>query len=105
MNTIFIALLIGLGAGLIDVAPMLVQKLDKRDCLSAFLHYFALGVIIPFVQWDMAPWLKGILIALITTVPIMVIVFPKDKKAIVPMVVFALVLGAAIGWAGAKFIG
>jgi hypothetical protein len=35
----------------------------------------------------------------------MIIVYPKDKKAIIPMIVFALILGAGIGIAGAKFIG
>jgi len=104
MNNIVIALLIGLVAGLIDTIPMVIQKLDKRDTLSAFLHYLALGLIIPFVNWGIAPWLTGIIIAVLTSVPIMIIVYPRDKKAIVPMLVFSLILGAGIGMAGAKFI-
>jgi len=31
-------------------------------------------------------------------------VFPRDKKAIIPMIIFSLILGAGIGIAGAKFI-
>ena len=104
MNNIVIALLIGLVAGLIDTIPMVIQKLDKRDTLFAFLHYLALGLIIPFVNWGIAPWLTGIIIAVLTSVPIMIIVYPRDKKAIVPMLVFSLILGAGIGIAGAKFI-
>ncbi len=34
----------------------------------------------------------------------MVIIFPRDKKAIIPMFVFSVILGAGIGIAGAKFI-
>ena len=105
MHTILIALLIGLVAGLIDVIPMIIQKLDKTSCISAFIHYFVLGIIIPFVNWDMEPWLKGMIIALLMSLPVMVIVYSKDKKAILPMIIFALILGAGIGMAGTKFIG
>ncbi len=105
MSNFLIAIIIGLVAGLIDIIPMLIKRLDKRDIISAFIHYFALGLIIPFVNWEIAPWLKGLVIALLSAIPIMIIVYPKDKKAILPMLVFSLILGAGIGLAGAKFIG
>ncbi len=104
MNKYLTAILIGLLAGVIDVILMLIRKLDKSSNYSAFLHYFALGLIIPFVDWNMIPWVKGVVIALMTSIPFMVLVYPKDKKAIIPMVVFSLILGAGIGIAGAKFI-
>ena len=105
MNDFLIATIIGLVAGLIDIIPMIIQKLNKRDTISAFVHYFALGFIIPFVNWGIVPWLSGIVIAIMTSIPIMIIVYPRDKKAIIPMIVFSLILGAGIGIAGAKFIG
>ncbi len=104
MNQILIAIIIGLAAGLIDVIPMVIQKLDKRASISAFIHYFALGLIIPFVNWGIPAWITGMIIALLTAIPVMVIVYPQDKKALIPMTVFALVLGAGIGLAGAEFI-
>ena len=104
MNNFLIAGLIGLIAGLIDIIPMMIQKLNKRDTISAFAHYFALGLIIPFVNWGIALWITGVVIALSTSIPIMIIVFPRDKKAIIPMIIFSLILGAGIGIAGAKFI-
>jgi len=104
MNVYLIALVIGLSAGLIDVIPMLIQKLDKRDCLSAFLHYLALGFIIPFVNWGIPAWLTGVLIALATAVPMVIIVYKSDKNALIPMFLFSLILGAGIGIAGARFI-
>lgn len=105
MNNILIAALIGLAAGLVDALPMVLQKMDKVSCISAFIHYFVLGLIIPFVNWNMDPWLKGVVVSLLLALPVMVIVYPKEKKAIIPMLLFAIVLGAAIGIAGARFIG
>lgn len=105
MNNILIAALIGLAAGLVDALPMVLQKMDKVSCISAFIHYFALGLIIPFVNWNLDPWLKGVVVSLLLALPVMVIVYPKEKKAIIPMLLFAIVLGAGIGIAGARFIG
>lgn len=104
MNDFLIAIIIGFVAGLIDVIPMIIMKLEKAASISAFVHYLVLGLVIPFVNWEMAPWLKGVVISFISAIPVMIIVYPKDKKAIIPIVVFSLVLGAAIGIAGAKFI-
>jgi len=105
MNDLLIAILIGLAAGTIDVVPMIIQKLDKTSCLSAFVHYFVLGLIIPFVNIDIAPWIKGASIAFLLSIPVMIIVFSKDRKAIIPMSIFSLILGAGIGIVGAIFIG
>ena len=105
MNDFLIAIIIGLVAGLIDVTPMIIMKLEKVANISAFVHYFVLGLIIPFVGWDIAPCIKGIIISVLSALPVMIIVYPKDKKAIIPMIVFSLILGAGIGIAGAKFIG
>jgi len=105
MNDILIAVIIGLVAGLIDVTPMIIMKLEKVANISAFVHYFVLGLIIPFVNWGIDPWLKGIIISFLSALPVMIIVYPKDKKAIIPMITFSLILGAGIGIAGAKFIG
>jgi len=105
MNGIFIALGIGIVAGIIDIIPMILQKLDRSATLSAFVHWVVLGLIIPYVHWDIAPWLKGSLIALLTAIPIMIIVYPQDRKAIIPMTLFSIILGAGVGFMGAKFIG
>jgi hypothetical protein len=105
MNEILIALLIGTIAGIIDVIPMIIQKMDKYDNLSAFIHWVVLGLIIPFVSWDIAPWLKGLIIAEISAVPILLIVAPKDKKAVIPISIMSAVLGVGVGLAGAYFIG
>ncbi len=105
MNDVFIALIIGTIAGAIDVFPMILQKIDKSANWSAFIHWVVLGVIIPFVAWNIAPWLKGLIIAEISTVPILLIVMPEDKKVIIPIVVMSAILGIGVGIAGAYFIG
>ncbi len=105
MNDLLIAAIIGLIAGLIDVIPMLIMKLEKSATISAFTHYFVLGLIIPFVDWGLNPWITGMIISFLSSLPIVKIVYPKDKKSLIPIFLFSLILGAGIGLAGAKFIG
>jgi hypothetical protein len=105
MYNFLIAALIGLSAGIIDVVPMIIMKLDKTSCISAFTHYLVLGFIIPFIDFGINPIITGIIVSFITALPVMVIVYAKDKKAIIPITIFSIILGAAIGFAGDKFIG
>lgn len=89
MNDFLIATMIGIIAGTIDVIPMIIQKLDKASCYSAFVHYLILGLIIPFIDWGIPPWLTGLLIAFLSAIPVMIIVYPKDKKALIPIFFFS----------------
>lgn len=104
MKNIIIALLIGLVAGIIDVLPMIIQKLDKYSNLSAFVHWLVLGLIIPFVSWGISPWLQGLIIGELSAIPVIITQIPKDKKAIVPIIVMSAILGALVGFAGNIFI-
>lgn len=105
MENIFIALAIGMVAGIIDVVPMIIRKVDRLSCASAFMHWLALGLIIPFMDWPIQAWLKGMVIAMLTAIPVLIMVSAKDRKAIAPICLFSLLLGAGVGVAGAQFIG
>ena len=104
MNKIFVARIIGIIAGTIDVIPMIIQRIDKYACISAFVQWIVLGLIIPYVNWDMQPWLKGLLIGEMAALPILILVFAKDPKSVIPIILFSAILGTMVGLAGAKFI-
>ncbi len=105
MSNILIALAIGIVAGTVDVIPMLIQKLDKYACISAFVQWIFLGLIIPFVSWDIQPWLKGLIIAELAALPIMIMLFAKQPKSLIPISIFSAILGALVGFLGAMLIG
>jgi len=104
MSKIFIALLIGITAGIIDIIPMIIQKESKFATSSAFVHWIVLGLIIPFVNWGIAPWLTGLIIGELSGIPVALMVFPKDKKALAPILIMSAILGTLVGFAGGKFI-
>lgn len=104
MKNISIALLIGICAGVADVVPMVAQHIPAEACISAFVQWVVLGLIIPYVSWEMAAWLRGLCVALLAALPIAIIVYDKEPLSVVPILVFSAVLGSAVGLAGAKFI-
>ena len=104
MNKIFIALIIGIIAGTIDVIPMIIQRIDKYACISAFVQWIVLGLIIPYVNWDLQPWLKGLIIAEISALPIMILILAKEPKSLIPIMVFSAILGILVGISGARFV-
>ena len=103
MSRFFISVLIGIAAGVIDVAPMLVQKLGKHVCLSAFIHWVVLGVLISYVQAPLPAWLKGIVIAVLSCLPIVILVSETDSKSILPILAMSVILGAAVGFTTSKY--
>ncbi len=102
---IAIALIIGIVAGIIDVLPMIKQKLDKSFCISAFMQWIALGLTIPFVDWHLPPWLTGLILAELFAIPIMILIYPRGPKALIPISIFSAILGVLVGLTGAYFIG
>ena len=101
MQILFPSILIGIVAGVIDIIPMIIQKLSRRAIISAFLQYFFVSIVIvnidlPGIVW----WLQGSLIALALALPIIVIVSENDKKVVPIIAGMAVILGAIIGVAG-----
>ncbi len=101
MDNLLLSALIGIAAGTIDIIPMLIQKLEKRAIISAFLQYFFVSIIIvninlPHIAW----WLQGGLISVALALPIVAIVSQKDQKAVPIILTTAAILGTLIGVAG-----
>jgi len=103
MSKFFISLFIGIIAGIIDIFPMLLQKIDKYSCISAFIHWMVLGIIISYINFPIVAWLKGLIIAEISALPIIILLFKKDPNAIIPIILMSAILGILVGISTTKF--
>jgi len=104
MNGVAAALVIGAVAGLLDALPMLWQRQRPRAVLAAFLHWLALGLVIPYLRWGLAPWATGALAGVLLAVPVIVMVGEEEPGAWLPIGLSSPVLGAAVGWAGGLWV-
>lgn len=98
MKNYVIAGMIGIVIGLIDITPMIIQKLPKRANISAFLQYFIVSIIICFADFSgILWWIEGSLIALLLSIPIIVIASENNKKTKYIISSMAVTLGFLIG--------
>lgn len=101
MNILLLSVIIGLVIAVIDVIPMIIQKLPARTNVAAFIHYFFVSVVIvnidlPFIPW----WLEGGIIGLALMIPTLIQVSQTDKKSLPVITINAIVLGTLAGVAG-----
>lgn len=89
---------LGIVLGIVDVLPMIKQKLDRFSTISAFIFH----VIMPFIvfsnSWNMDVWIKGGLLYVLMAIPIMVLAAKDDPKAVPMMAVASLILGMLSGF-------
>ena len=98
MNTLLISVIVGLVIGIIDIIPMIVQKLPRYSIIAAFLFFFFISIIIfhldiPYLAW----WLQGGIVSIAMMSPVLIHVGATDKKPILIIVINTIVLGTLIG--------
>jgi hypothetical protein len=103
MHKLFSAIAIGVLAGVIDVIPMLVQEIDMTSCLSAFVHWVVLGVLISYLRAPIPDWAKGGAIGFFSALSIVILIAQSDPKSILPILMTSIVLGWVVGVLSGKF--
>ena len=104
MNVFIKALLMGTAAGILDVIPMVFVGTSWQASLSAFLHWLAMGVVITYARMPLAGWFSGILLAVLTGIPMAILASETDPTAFVPILISSVVLGGLLGLIAEKLI-
>lgn len=98
------ALLFGLLAGVLDVIPMLAQGIGQHETGSALLHWVALGPIIAYARLPLSAWLSGLTIAVLTGMPIAVLVMKTDPAGATAIMFSSALLGSALGFVTNRYL-
>ena len=101
-NNIVIGLVLGAVAGILDVIPMLIQRLTWDANLSAFLLWVVSGFFLATTNLKLPPVLKGIVIPFICLLPSALLIGWTEPVSLVPISVMTLILGALLGFAYGK---
>lgn len=104
MNKFLLSIILGIAAGIIDIIPMVLQKLDIYAIVSAFMQWLILGLVINYLNIGITGWQKGLITAVVLALPIVILIMKTDVKSVFPILIMAAVLGSAVGYIGAKFI-
>lgn len=103
MKKIYLAVILGIIAGIIDIIPMILLRLDNYSILSAFFQWVILGFVITHIEFGIQGWLKGLIIAIILALPIIILTIKSDMTAIMPILIMSAILGSFIGFIGNKY--
>lgn len=103
MKKIKLGIILGIAAGIIDVLPMIFQKLTWDANLSAFTFWIVAGFFISSTNLNIKGAVKGIIISLILLIPMTFIIGWHDPTSLIPIITMNVILGALLGYSIDKF--
>jgi hypothetical protein len=98
MKRIQLGILLGIIAGIIDVVPMIIQKLTWDANLSAFTFWIIVGFFIATININLKGALKGITVSLLLLAPLTFIIGWQEPISLIPITIINLVLGSLLGF-------
>lgn len=98
MKNIKIGIIFGIIAGIIDVIPMIMQKLTWDANLSAFSMWVIVGLMIATSNLKMNSVLKGIIISFLLLTPSAVIIGWSEPMSLIPIFIMTIILGSLLGY-------
>ncbi len=103
MNKTKLGIALGVIAGVVDVIPMLAQKLTWDANLSAFSLWVISGYLIANTKIVKQGVLRGIIVPFLILIPSAFLIGWQQPIALIPIFGMTLVLGSLLGFLIDKF--
>jgi CHASE2 domain-containing sensor protein len=103
-NKYIVGLTIGICAGIIDLIPMIIQKLSWDANLSAFSMWVVIGFFLSISTLKIKGILKGLVISILILFPNLFIIGWKEPVSLIPILIMTMILGAISGYLYQKII-
>ncbi|OGC24753.1 hypothetical protein A3J90_06000 [candidate division WOR-1 bacterium RIFOXYC2_FULL_37_10] len=97
MEKIYLVLIFGIIAGLIDITPMLIMKLPWNANLAAFLTWVIAAFFIATSNIALNSIAKGVLVSFLLVLPVLPIINGGFTQRI-PIIIMTLILGSLLGY-------
>jgi len=95
---------LGVIAGIIDITPMMIQKLPIHSILSAFSMWVVLGFLVNTSALKMNGVLKGLLLSFLVLLPTAILIAQGEPVSLIPISIMTVILGALLGFASDKIV-
>lgn len=97
MREFLLPLLIGVGFGIVDVIPMIKNKLNRLSVASAFVFHVIMPVILANLNTALWWWIKGGIIYLVCALPLVLLIAKDEKKSVPVVLASSFVIGSIVG--------
>jgi hypothetical protein len=101
---IIVGTLLGVGAGIVDITPMLFQKLPLVSILSAFSMWVALGFIINTSALKIKGALRGLLLSFLVILPTAILIGSEEPLSLIPIGIMTVILSVLLGFVSDKIL-
>lgn len=93
-----LGIMLGTLAGIIDVIPMISQKLTWDANLSAFFFWIISGFLIANTNLKIKGVVKGLVISFLVLLPSAILIGWKEPVTLIPIFIMTSILGSALGY-------
>jgi len=97
-SKIQVGIIFGSIAGMVDVVPMIFQKLTWDANLSAFTLWVVTGFIISTSDLKIKGISKGVLVSFLVLIPSAVLIGWHQPFVLIPIILMTLILGSLLGY-------
>lgn len=98
MKKKYLGLILGLLFGILDVIPMLLQKLPWDANFSALSLWIVSGFLISVSEIKVKSFLKGIIVVFLVLIPTAIIIANKEPFSLIPICIISLILSSLLGY-------
>jgi len=97
-NKILCGIVFGAIAGVLDLIPMIIQKISWDANLSAFSMWVIIGFILSVTEFKLKGILKGITVSLLILLPTAILIGWNEPVSLIPIIGMTLILGSLLGY-------
>ena len=98
-----LGIIFGVLAGIIDVIPMIFQKLTWDANLSAIFFWVISGYFIANTELKIKGAVKGVAVSFLVLLPSAILIGWKEPVSLIPIFLMTLILGSALGYCVDKY--
>lgn len=98
MRKILIGIISGAVVGLIDIIPMMLQKLTWDANFSAFTMWIVIGFFLSVAGLKINGVVKGIIFSFLVLLPSAVLIGWNEPVSLLPIFIMTLILGGLLGF-------
>lgn len=101
---IFVGFFIGLVAGLLEISMVRNYQKNKMVLAAIVIHWVAIGGVMPFLDFGIPIWAKGVLVGIVLTFPFIFLEIGRSRNAIIHTSIFAPFWGVTIAYGCSYFL-
>ena len=103
VNKIYYGIGFGAIAGILDIIPMIIQKLSWDANLSAFSMWVVIGFVLSVTDFKLKGVLKGVTVSLLILLPSAILIGRQEPFSLIPIIGMTLILGSLLGFFVERF--